>query len=267
MSFDNDVEQVIHGIITDDTVEDIDISGILNPDEDNVHSSVLVPLKQDFIIHHSGSRPLLNGQLEFFSSKEERMQATESHLAVNIASKKAAQKRMRIIILVDIVLFIAILGVVYPSLHKLQTSAKLAGYRFSLSSHFEHKSAAWNIVAKIEQQAQSVQENTEFTVSIDYQEKPLLQEKRFLPSVDSPISYALFHIPYRALLMTHGKAKAGGYKIKKPSGLDITIQVGQEQKKLFVRIPVSSLSEDSEMYSIRENKIKPEADSGISIPN
>ena len=239
---DDKIEELKQNILKENSLDDIDIKNILNPEEAKITATLDEQILEEeyFIQQYSHSKPLLNNKLEFFSSKEERMQLSKPHLA-DMANKKSMQKRMRFIILADIVLFIVILGVIYPSLRNLQTNGKLNGYRFSLKQSLDQKAAILNVVAKIERLAQSWQqtqqkqyEQEKFQIEIKYRGQLLLQEERPMPKIDSPVSYALFLVPYQKLLESN-KSKP------KPSndglGLDIRIQAGGKEKQFFLQLP------------------------------
>ena len=227
-------EQDLKCIFTDDTLTDININNILEPDKARPDIPVPVWVEQDFILQHPYPRPLLDNQLEFFSSKEERIQVARPRY---ITDKRVMQKRMRIIILVDIVLFIVILGVIYPALLKLQSSGRLNDYRFSLSQSLDQENAVLNIVTKIEQLARD-RRNTEFTIRISYQGRQLLQEIRPLP--DSPVSYALFLIPSQQLQPDQTSRSDTRFHNNR---FDIVVQIGPTQKQFFLPLPQFSPAE------------------------
>ncbi|WGK70205.1 hypothetical protein P0082_04915 [Candidatus Haliotispira prima] len=226
-----------------DEEQDLDISDILDPDRSAGSTSQTEgPAEQDFIVYHPYPRPLLNNQPEFHSSGAERMMLAKPRLP-NMAGRKAVQRRMRIIVLADIVLFIVILGVIYPSLRKIQSSGKLGGYRFNLSLSQNQKQAPdqeflnqehLNIVVKTEQLAgnfrtEDYSEGSEsFFIRFSHMERTLLEDSRALPQMDAPVNYALFTIPFRDI----PAAQKG-----EDNGLDIIIRIGQDQRKFYLHIP------------------------------
>ena len=248
---DNKIEQK-QSIFQEDTLNDMDIKNILHPEDTKITATLDEQILEEeyFIRQYPYSKPLLNNKPEFFSSKEERVRLAKPRLA-DMVNRKIMQKRMRFIILADIVLFIVILGVIYPSLRRLQTSGKLNGYRFSLKQSFDKKALMINVVAKIErltqtqQQAQKSEQGKlkeEFQIEIKHRGLLLLQEERPMPKMGSPVSYALFLIPYKEML-NNTKNKPNN------DGLDILIRTGGREKKFFLQLPLfSQVSQISQIY-------------------
>ncbi len=204
----------------------------------------------EFLTIFPHPRPLLYNRPELYSSRLERLEATKPRLS-DLARKKRAQRRMRIIIFVDIILFIVILGVIYPSLRKIQSGGRLAGYRFSFSQSLENQEASeptLNIVAKVEQLSRQGKEaerkiavdavsepEAGFTVSLSYRGRLLLQEYRSLPRSESPVNYALFRIPYEQLITRQDSRgrKDGRFA---ENGLEIHVDLGQQHKEFYLQV-------------------------------
>ncbi len=233
-------------IVSNESAEgepEIDLRDILQPELAENDGALQEKDLSEIIVYHPHERPLVNHQPEFFSSRSERMRVARPR-RLDLNGKKAMQKRMRIIILIDIVLFMVILGVVYPSLRELQASGRLAGYHFRLSQSIEKvdnmADARINILLKIEQLAgrQALKDAAvdSFDIRVRYRGHLLLEEEQYLPQHDSPVSYALFTVDYREIIAF----KREGKKKEKANseGLDIMIRIGEAEKPFFLQLPL-----------------------------
>ena len=215
--------------------EELDISSILWPDSESAQD---LSGESGFFCFHS--TPPFNRAPEFYSSKTERIALTRPNKRT---SKKALQRRMRIIIFIDIILFMVIMGAIYPALRKIQTSGRIYNYRFHISlgppkSDLQAKPAALDVIVKVERTANFTEDADSrgiFWAQFGHNGKIFSKEQRMLP--DAPVSYFVFSVPSRQLLR---RAAKNAKYIKRHQSLDVHIKVGKIQKKFYLPIVVET---------------------------
>ena len=226
--------------------ENPDITNILYPEEaeneKTIHESFEAQkCESSFFSFYPYPKPPFDKQ--FYSSKAERIALTRSNF---VERKKSLQQRMRIIIFIDIVLFLFIMGIIYPALRKIQTSGRIGNYRFSISQNIailqsQQEKMALDIIVKVERMADDPRfyaesatqtksdDSVVFFTQFRYNGKIVGKEQRMLHN--NSISYFIFSIPYSKLF----QKKSSKYAISN-NNLNINIKIGQMQRKFYLSI-------------------------------